>query len=134
MNTNASNRRRRQNSTRTRRSSIRHSGSSLALNASIGSRRQDKRAARNAARAEYLASLPKGRLKRLAARLRPRHLIDYWFSADGVIMALKVIGIGIISCFFIIIGMFAYFKKDILAFNSISGSNLAVRSNVQIRS
>lgn len=124
MNTNASNRRRRHSGVKYRQSSIRQSRSSLPLNASIGSRRKDKRAARSAARAEYLASLPKGRFKRLGARLRPGHLVDYWFSADGVIMALKIIGIGIISCFFIIIGLFAYFKKDILAFNSISGANL----------
>ena len=98
--------------------------SSIKLNSSITNRRKERKAARKAAKAEYLASLPKDRWKRLAARLRPGHLVDYWFSRDGLITALKIIGIGIVACFFLIIGMFAYFRKDISGFNNISGQNL----------
>lgn len=39
-------------------------------------------------------------------------------------MALKIIGIGIVACFFLIIGVFAYFRKDVVGFDNISGGNL----------
>jgi penicillin-binding protein 1A len=39
-------------------------------------------------------------------------------------MSLKIIGIFIVFCFLLIVGLFAYFRKDILSFNNISGSNL----------
>ena len=97
---------------------------SLHLNRSLTSRHKERRAARAAKKAEYLASLPKDPWKRIAARLRPRHLVEYWFSREGAIMSLKIIGVFIVFCFLLIVGMFAYFRKDILAFNNISGSNL----------
>ncbi len=94
------------------------------VNRSITSNHKERKAARAAKKAEYLASLPKEPLKRFIARFRPSHLIEFWFSRDGAIMSLKIIGIFIVLSFFLVVGMFAYFKKDILAFNSISGSNL----------
>ncbi len=97
---------------------------SLQVNRSLTSRRKEHKANQKSTKAEYLASLPKDPWKRLAARLRPKHLVDYWFSREGAIMGLKVIGIVIVLCFFLIIGIFAYFKKDILSFTSISGNNL----------
>lgn len=97
---------------------------SIQVNRSITSRRKERKAGQKAAKAEYLASLPKDPWKRLAARLHPKHLVEYWFSREGAIMGLKVIGIMIVVCFFLIIGIFAYFKKDILSFTSISGNNL----------
>ncbi len=97
---------------------------SLQVNRSLTNRRKERKANQKSKKAEYLASLPKDPWKRLAARLKPKHLVDYWFSRDGAIMGLKVIGIVIVLCFFLIIGIFAYFKKDILSFTSISGNNL----------
>ena len=97
---------------------------SIQLNRSLTSRRKERKAAARAKKAEYLASLPKDRWKRMSVRLSPRHLIAYWFSRDGAIMALKIIGIFIFICFFVVIGIFAYFRKDILAFKSIDGANL----------
>ncbi|NTW62186.1 hypothetical protein HGB25_02135, partial [Candidatus Saccharibacteria bacterium] len=64
-------------------------------------------------RAQYLASLPKDPLKRFFYRLRPKHLAEYWFSKQGGIMALKIIG-GTILTFAILIGaLFIYFRKDL---------------------
>ena len=113
---------RRRNSQRTRRPANKRTA--IRVNRSITSRRKERNAARAAAKAEFLASLPKERWKRLAARLRPRHLIEYWFSRDGAIMSLKIIGIFIVVSFFLVIGVFAVFRKDILSFKSISGGNL----------
>lgn len=98
--------------------------SSIKLNASITNRRKERKAARKAAKAEYLASLPKDRWKRLAARMKPRHLVEYWFSREGLIMGLKIVGIGIVACFFLTIGLFAYLRKDLPALVNISGDNL----------
>ena len=109
---------------RPRRSNVRKKPAAMQLNRSITSTHKERKAARNAKKAEYLASLPKEPIKRLLARMRPSHLIEFWFSRDGAIMSLKIIGIFIVLCFLLIVGMFAYFKKDILAFNSIDGANL----------
>jgi len=56
--------------------------------------------------------------------MHPRRLAEYWFSRDGAIMALKVIGIFIMVMFIIILGVFAYFRKDLKSIADISGSNL----------
>ncbi len=109
---------------RNRRTKKYRRSGSIQVNHSLTSRHKEKKSAQKAAKAEYLASLPKDPWKRLAARLRPRHLVEYWFSREGAIMGLKIIGIVIVVCFFLVIGIFAYFRKDILAFKSISGGNL----------
>lgn len=93
-------------------------------NKSVSGRKRGRKAARKIAKAEYLASLPKNRWKRLAVRLKPSHLVKYWFSREGAIMALKVFGIGIVACFFLTIGIFAYFRKDLPRLTNISGQNL----------
>jgi penicillin-binding protein 1A len=82
------------------------------------------RAARAADRATYLSTLPKGRLKRMAYRLQPKHLAAYWFSREGGIMALKIIGVAIVVGFFLTIGLFAYFRKDLPKIKDIAGDNL----------
>ena len=122
MNRNSSNSgRRRPNNRNTGRNPR---SSSLKLNSSLTNRRKEKHAARSAAKAEYLASLPKERWKRMFARLKPKHLIEYWFSKEGAIMGLKVIGVFIVLSFFGTIGLFAYYRKDLPALKNISGQNL----------
>ncbi len=120
MNRNTNNVRR----SRARQPAKSRSAKSMKLNSSLTNRRKEKRALRSAVKAEYLASLPKGRWKRLAARMRPKHLIEYWFSREGAIMALKVIGVFIVLSFFGTIGLFAYYRKDLPALKNISGQNL----------
>jgi membrane peptidoglycan carboxypeptidase len=63
--------------------------------------------------AEYLASLPKHPLKRLAYRLHPKRVAAYWFSKKGGIMALKIAGIGILMMILTIGALFAYYRKDL---------------------
>ena len=72
-------------------------------------------------RAEYLAALPKTRLKRMLYRLKPGNLAHYWLSREGGIMALKLFGIGIVLFMLLILGLFAFFGKDLpksIALNS----------------
>jgi penicillin-binding protein 1A len=75
-------------------------------------------------RAIRLAGRPKSRVKRFFFRLKPTNLYRYWFSREGAIMALKVIGVGIIVVFVMIVGAFAYFRKDLPAVNNVYGQNL----------
>src|ERR1700722_3538406 len=95
------------------------SGATIKINRSLTDRlkaRRDDRARRKAAR---LATLPKGRVKRFFFRLSPKRMAAYWFSRDGAIMALKVVGVGILAVFILLIGLFAYFRKDLPKINDI---------------
>lgn len=100
------------------------SGNTIPLNRSLSDRVKSAKASRAADRATYLSTLPKGRWKRMAYRLQPKHLAAYWFSREGGIMALKIIGVAIVVGFFLTIGMFAYFRKDLPKIKDISGDNL----------
>ncbi len=75
-------------------------------------------------KAERLRSLPKSRFKRLAWRLKPNQLAAYWFSRDGAITTLKIIGGAIVVIFILTLGVFAFFRKDLPNITDISGSNL----------
>ncbi len=100
------------------------SGSTIKLNRSLGERIKASREAKARRRAAYLSTLPKNRFKRILFRLKPRELWRYWFSRDGAIMALKIFGIGIVVFFVLIVGVFAYFRKDLPNIKDISGTNI----------
>lgn len=100
------------------------SGNTLKINRSISDRAKARKSARAAEKAEWLATLPKNRFKRALYRLEPKRLAKYWFSREGGIMALKLVGIAIIVGFFLVIGMFAYFRKDLPKIKDISGDRL----------
>ncbi len=100
------------------------SGSTIKLNRSLTERLKANRDARARRRAAYMSTLPKNRFKRILYRLQPKELAHYWFSRDGAIMALKITGIGIVVCFVLVVGVFAYFRKDLPKINDISGQTL----------
>ncbi|CAN5409049.1 hypothetical protein BH10PAT3_BH10PAT3_3330 [soil metagenome] len=75
-------------------------------------------------KAELLRDMPKGRMKRILYRLHPKRLYRYWFSKEGGIMALKLLGIGLVAVFVLLIGVFAYFRKDLPNLKDISGDNI----------
>lgn len=100
------------------------SGNTIKVNRSLSDRAKARKAERSAARAAYLSTLPKERWKRALYRLQPKRLADYWFSREGGIMALKIIGISIVAGFFLTIGMFAYFRKDLPKIKDLSGDSL----------
>lgn len=100
------------------------SGKTLKINRSLSDRGKARKAERAAAKATYLATLPKDRWKRLLYRMHPKRVAGYWFSHEGGLMALKIIGAVIVFTFFLTIGLFAYFRKDLPNIKDISGTNL----------
>lgn len=100
-----------------------HSGKTLKVNQSVVERAKAKKEEKARAKAAYLATLPKNRFKRIAYRLHPKRVAKYWFSKRGAIMALKITGIGILIVFLLIVGIFAYFRKDLPKANDISGND-----------
>ena len=100
------------------------SGNTIKLNRSLGERIRANREAKARKRAAYLSTLPKNRFKRILYRLHPKRQIKYWFSREGGIMALKITGVGIVVGFLLIVGVFAYFRKDLPEINDISGKKL----------
>jgi penicillin-binding protein 1A len=100
-------------------------GRNLKVNQSLGEKWTSRREAKSRRKVERMIGLPKSRFKRLAWRLHPKRIAEYWFSRDGAIMALKIIGIFIIIFFIFTLGVFAFFRKDLPAIGKdISGSNL----------
>jgi membrane peptidoglycan carboxypeptidase len=100
------------------------SGNTIKLNRSLGERVRANREAKARKRAAYLSSLPRNRWKRLLYKLHPKRVAKYWFSREGAIMALKLIGIGIVALFLLMVGIFAYFRKDLPNIKDISGNEL----------
>lgn len=100
------------------------SGKVLKVNRSIGERYNSLRQDKALRRVKRLRGLPKSRVKRVMWRLQPKRLADYWFSRDGGIMALKVMGIAILGMFILTLGTFAYFRKDLKNITDVSGSKL----------
>ncbi|HET8991854.1 MAG TPA: transglycosylase domain-containing protein, partial [Candidatus Saccharimonadales bacterium] len=98
------------------------SGKTIKVNRTIADRKKARKAERNAAKAAYLASLPKERWKRWLFRLQPKHVFQYWFSREGGIMVLKIIGASVVVGFFLTIGLFAYFRKDLPQIKDLSGN------------
>ncbi|HZM63746.1 MAG TPA: transglycosylase domain-containing protein, partial [Candidatus Saccharimonadales bacterium] len=98
------------------------SGATIKLHRGLTARWKAHREAKARERAAYLSTLPKNRFKRVLFRLHPKRLAKYWFSRQGAIMALKIIGIGIVVGFVLIVGLFAYFRKDLPNINDLSGN------------
>jgi membrane peptidoglycan carboxypeptidase len=97
------------------------SGNTIKVNRSMADRSKSRKAARAAEKAAYLATLPKDRWKRILYRMHPKRVAQFWFSREGGIMALKIIGASIVVCFFLTIGLFAYFRKDLPKIKNLSG-------------
>lgn len=111
-------RKRRQNTFTTK------SGKTIKINRSISERAKANKEMRAREKAAYLSTLPKNRFKRILYRLHPKRLATYWFSREGGIMALKITGVGILAGFLILVGTFAYFRKDLPKINDIEGSKI----------
>lgn len=100
------------------------SSQSVKIHRSFGDRVKASRFARSTRKADYLSTLPKEPWKRILYRLEPQRLARYWFSREGAIMALKILGVGIVAMFLLVIGLFAYFRKDLPKINDISGDKI----------
>ncbi len=100
------------------------SGKTIKINRSISERSRIRKEMRAREKAAYLSTLPKNRFKRILYRMHPKRMAAYWFSREGAIMALKITGIGIVAGFLILVGTFAYFRKDLPKITDIEGSNI----------
>ena len=100
------------------------SGQTIKLHRSIGEKFKARKANNARKKASRLAGMPKSRFKRFFYRMHPKRLYAYWFSREGGIMFLRVAGIGIIVGFLLLVGVFAYFRKDLPDLRDISGNNL----------
>ncbi|MEO8105082.1 MAG: transglycosylase domain-containing protein [Candidatus Saccharibacteria bacterium] len=100
------------------------SGKTIKVHRSLTDRLMANKMSRIASKATYLSTLPKGKFKRVLHRLQPKRVAQYWLSREGGIMALKIVGIAILIGFFMTIGLFAYFRKDLPKVKDIAGSDL----------
>lgn len=100
------------------------SGTDIRVNRSFSDRRKARKDALARQRAARLSNLPKNRFKRILYRLHPKRMAAYWFSREGAIMALKITGVGIVVCFLLLVGLFAYFRKDLPNITDVTGNNL----------
>lgn len=101
------------------------SGKTVKVNRSLSAKIKGKKQAKELRKAQRLSGMPKSRLKRFFFRLHPKRLARYWFSREGGIMALKLLGIAFILGFVSLAGLFAYFRKDLPDLrNDISGNNI----------
>jgi len=100
------------------------SGRSLKVNRSVSEKWKGLREAKARRKVERMTGLPKSRIKRFFWRLHPKRLYAYWFSRDGGVTALKIVGISILIFFVLTVGVFAYFRKYLPDVNDISGNTL----------
>lgn len=103
---------------------ITKSGQTIRINRNLRDRIRSVKETRAIRRAQRLSGMPKSRVKRFFYRLQPKRLYKYWFSREGLVMALKITGFGIITFFILAFGVFAYFRKDLPNLKDISGSKL----------
>src|SRR3989344_6911040 len=89
------------------------SGQTIKLHRNLIERLRAQKETLSIDRAKRLAGLPKSRLKRLMYHLQPKRMYHYWFSREGMVMALKITGVGIVAGFVLLVGAFAYFRKEI---------------------
>lgn len=64
-------------------------------------------------RAEYLATLPKGKINKILYLAHPKRVAKFVFSREGLIMGLRVIGIGVLLMVVASFVVFAYYRKDL---------------------
>ena len=85
----------------------------LSVYSNLTQKRKVKKDANSRRKAEYLATLPKHPVKRFFYRMHPKRFWAYWFSKEGVIMALKIAGVAVLLLALFVGGLFAYFRKDL---------------------
>ncbi|HET8689868.1 MAG TPA: transglycosylase domain-containing protein [Candidatus Saccharimonadales bacterium] len=90
----------------------------------LSSRRKATKDHLSRRRAEYLATLPKHPVKRLFYRLHPKRFFAFWFSREGAIMSLKIVGVGIACMLVMFGGLYVYYRHEL---NAIGPSQLAKR-------
>lgn len=96
----------------------------VSVYANLAAKRRDAKDVKSRKKAEYLATLPKEPLQRLLYRLHPKRVANYWFSKQGALMALKIVGVGILVMILLVGALFAFYRKDL---DAIRPGSLAQR-------
>lgn len=109
---------------KSRNTFVTKSGQTIKVNRSLADRIKSRKDFAQRNKALRMAGMPKQPIRRFFYRLHPKRLYKYWFSREGGLMALKITGIGIVTCFLLLFGIFAYFRKDLINLNDISGNNI----------
>jgi penicillin-binding protein 1A len=113
-----------QTSRKARNTYVTKSGQTIKIHRNLSERWAAARDARSRRRAQRLAGLPKSRVKRILYMMQPKRMYKYWFSREGGIMALKIMGISIFAGLLLLLGVFAYFRKDLPNLRDISGEKI----------
>ena len=100
------------------------SGQTIKVNRSVADRIRARKDSFERGKALRMAGMPKHPVRRLIYRMNPKRLYHYWFSREGGLMALKIAGIGMVTSFLLLVGLFAYFRKDLPNLRDISGNNI----------
>lgn len=103
---------------------VTRSGKVVKIHRGLSQKWLARRSAKQQRKAQRLAGMPKTRIKRILYRLHPKRLYKYWFSRDGLIMALKLTGLGLVAGALLVVGTLAYFRKDLPNLKDISGNNI----------
>lgn len=103
---------------------ITKSGQTIQVNKSLVDKFKARKAMHQEKHAERMAGMPKSRVKRFFYRMHPKRLYKYWFSREGAIMALKIAGVATLVGLIFILGVFAYFRKDLPNITDFSGNNI----------
>lgn len=96
----------------------------VSVYSNLATKHRTKKDAKARKKAEYLATLPKHPLKRFLYRMHPKRLAKFWFSKQGAITLLKIIGAFVVILILITLALFAYFRKDL---DQINPNTLAQR-------
>jgi penicillin-binding protein 1A len=89
----------------------------LSVYSNLSKHRKTSRELASRQRAEYRAKLPKDPVKRFLYRLHPKNFWAYWFSKQGLYMALKITGVALLVICLMVGALFAYFRKDLDSIN-----------------
>lgn len=100
------------------------SGKVIRVNRTISQKSKARKDAKALRKAERNKNLPTNKYKRILYKLSPRRQATFWFSRDGLSLALKIVGIAIVIGFFAMISIFSYFRKDLPNLRDVSGDNI----------
>lgn len=96
----------------------------VSVYSNLANKRRTQKDLKARRRAEYLATLPKHPVKRLAYQLHPKRLAKFWFSRRGLVTLLKVVAAFAVIVVLFGLALFAYYRKDL---DQISPNTLAQR-------
>lgn len=85
----------------------------LSVYSNLANKRKIKKDARSRKKAEYLATLPKQPVLRTIYRLHPKRIFRFWFSREGLMLGIKLAGIGFFLGALLIGSLVLYFRKDL---------------------